>query len=56
MMMPNQEKEPFARSLSLCDELFQTMYEIQQRLENRRENMMRNAAKLNSASHRSKVK
>jgi len=48
------QKEPFARSLSLCDELFETMVEIQQRLESRRETMMHNASKLTRINMRSR--
>lgn len=42
----------FDRSLSLCDELFVTMEQIQSRLDNRRENMMRNADRLVSNRRR----
>jgi len=46
------KNQAFERSLFLCDELFATMEQIQSRLDNRRENMMRNADRLVSNRRR----
>jgi len=44
----------FDRSLSLCDELFITMEQIQARLDTRRGNMMKNADRLISAKRKTR--
>ncbi len=44
----------FLRTTSLCDELFETMVAIQEKLDQRRGSMMLNASKLAKSSYRSK--